>query len=179
MSAILDEKPLVLDFGQESISSEILPRSPLLSSHRLEWKGVRVEYHHQPPHQIPEFCPTQHLVVIHTEMPSSIHSEQTLDGRFSDQPAKSGDVFIVPANVFYQAQWNSKGSFILISLEPTTFIRTIYESIDPDRVELLPHLQTPDPEEKPGQSWSAFAERPYPICSFDELTLKIGALGGR
>jgi hypothetical protein len=35
------------------------------------------------------------------------------------------------------------------------------------------------PEEKPGQSWSAFAERPYEICSFDELTLKIGALGGR
>jgi AraC family transcriptional regulator len=139
------EKPFNLDFSQESITSQILPQPPLLSSHRLGWSGVHVEYHHQPPHQIPEFCPTQHLVVIHTQIPSSIQSKQMLDGQFSDKPAIAGDAFIVPANIFYQAQWDSEGSFILISLEPTIFTRTIYESIDPDRVELLPHLQTPDP----------------------------------
>jgi AraC family transcriptional regulator len=145
MPAMLEEKALNLDFSQDSISSQILPQPPLLSSHWLEWNGVHVEYHHQPPYQIPEFCPSQHLVIIHTEMPSSIQSAQVLDGQFSDRPAKAGDVLIVPANVAYKAQWDSEGSFILIGLETTSFARTSYESIDPDRVNLLPHLQTPDP----------------------------------
>jgi AraC family transcriptional regulator len=144
MQEMLDKKLFNLDFNQESITSQILPQPPLLSSHRLGWRGVHVEYHHQPPHQIPEFYPSQHLVVIHTEIPSSIQSAQMLNGQFSDKPAATGDTFIVPANIFYQAQWDSAGSFILIGLEPTIFARTIYESIDPDRVELLPHLQTPD-----------------------------------
>jgi hypothetical protein len=76
VSAILDEKPFVLDFTQESISSLILPRSPILSSHHLEWRGVRVEYHHQPPYQMPEFCPTQHLVIIHIVLATISRNQQ-------------------------------------------------------------------------------------------------------
>jgi hypothetical protein len=53
----------------------------------------------------------QHLVVIHTELPTSIRSEQILDGRFCNKPAITGDIFIVPATVRYKAQWDREGCF--------------------------------------------------------------------
>jgi AraC family transcriptional regulator len=142
---MLDDPPLTLDFSQEAASSLIFPRPPLLSSHCASCSSFHLEYHHQPPYQTPELSPSQHLVVIHTAVPASIRSEQILNGHFCDQPASTGDVFIVPATAWYKAQWDSEGSFIVLGFEPAAFARTIYESVDPDQVELLPHLQTPDP----------------------------------
>nr|WP_277879930.1 AraC family transcriptional regulator [Leptolyngbya sp. FACHB-36] len=43
------------------------------------------------------------------------------------------------------SRWEAEGYFIGVGLEPIALAHAAYETVDPDRVELLPHFATPDP----------------------------------
>lgn len=141
-----EEKPLLVDFVKEDALSQIYPCAPVLSSHKAGWNGILLEYHRQPRYEMPECFSVQHVIGIPIEISSPYRSERRLDGCFQSEQISEGDILVIPA---HNRHWNysdtQEDNFIVLSLEPIVFARTIYESIDPDRVELVPHFVKPDP----------------------------------
>ncbi len=139
---MLAEKPLAVDFTKEDALASILPRPPILSG-KLDLPGIVVEYHWQPAHETPEHCFAQHMVCIALGRP--FRSERVLNGRLVSDRICNGDIFVAPVNTYHQARWDREAEFIVLSLEPALVARAASESIDADRIEIVPHFTTPDP----------------------------------
>ncbi len=139
-----ETQPSAIDFTQEDKVSQILPRLPLRSSHTAGWHGIYVQQHHQPAWQTPEYCSTQHLILIH-ESEQLIQAERRLDGRRQHEQLSDGNVVIVPANAQHQVSWDQENSFILLFLEPTNLAHIAYEAVNVDRVDILPQFAMRDP----------------------------------
>ncbi|TBR56919.1 hypothetical protein B4U84_26090 [Westiellopsis prolifica IICB1] len=137
------EKPLIIDLTKEDASLQILPSIPRLSSSKVGWHGIGLEYHRQPAHTAPEHCPAQHVVVIHHQPLAKV--KRQLNGCDRVERIGSGDIVVCPANVSHFACWEAEVQFTLLFLESALIAHTAYEFIDPDRVEILPHFAQPDP----------------------------------
>ena len=138
---------LVVDFVKEKEEGykRIFSRSPLLSSVSTQWDGILVAYDYLEPGQTPEISVKQHGIGIFVEMPKPAQAERLIDGQFRREQVLQGDVVIVPANTWHRTSWNRAGGAIVLGLEPKEFTRTIDETIERDRIELIPHFATPDP----------------------------------
>lgn len=139
-----------IDFAKEKETGyqRIFKRSPLISSMSVGWDdlGIIIAYDRQPSFEMPEISAKQHCIGILTDMPSSpVYTERKIDGRLKPEKNVQGDCIIVPANTTHQAVWDREGYALTIAIEPTVFAQTIYEVVDPDRVELLPQFATFDP----------------------------------
>ncbi len=140
-----EKKFLALDLTRENSSLQILPHAPILSSSKVGWNGIQLKHYHcLPPHEMPEYCPAQHVIVAHNhQRPFKV--KRRLDGRQKSDRMISGDVVIVPANVSHGACWDQEISVTVLVLEPTLISHIAHESIDPHSVELVPHFSKPDP----------------------------------
>ncbi|NEQ22907.1 MAG: helix-turn-helix transcriptional regulator [Microcoleus sp. SIO2G3] len=138
---------LVVDFVKEKEEGykRIFSRSPLLSSVSTQWDGILVAYDYLEPGQTPEISVKQHGIGIFVEMPKPAQAERLIDGQFRREQVLQGDVVIVPADTWHRTSWNRAGGAIVLGLEPKEFARTIEETIERDRIELIPHFATPDP----------------------------------
>ena len=143
--------PLIsIDFTKEKEAGyqRVFKRSPIISSASVGWDdlGITIAYDRQPPSELPKVSAKQHCIGILTDIPpSSVYTERIIDGRFNHEQNVQGDCIIVPANTTHQALWDHEGSALTIAIEPTVFAQTIYEVVDPDKIELLPQFATPDP----------------------------------
>lgn len=140
-------KSLKIDFSKEKEAGyqRVFSRSPLLTNLSADWNGVYFVYDYQPPGETPEVVATQHGVAIFTEVLTPIQAERTLDGRFQREQVVQGDILVTPANIGTRAQWDTEGGVIYLGFEPSVFAYAMYEVLDPDRIQLVPHFATPDP----------------------------------
>lgn len=139
-----EEKILPVDFTQEDAYLEILPRSPLVSSYHEQWKGVRLDVHHQPAHETPEHTPQQHVVTVSLE-PQVVQSERIIDGRLQYENIAKGDVAIIPAHTYHISRWQSQAKFLVLSMEPAFFTRMAIEAGNLENIEIKPRFAAPDP----------------------------------
>ena len=140
---MIPKKPIAVDFSQEAATSQVLSRPNLLSSHQAGWNGMYFEYHYQPSHETPEHYPTQHVVAIQAK--GQLQAERRLDERLQQEQILTGDVCVVPAHTRHWIHSSGNQGLILLSFNPAFLARVAYESVDPDRVELVPHFSQPDP----------------------------------
>ncbi|MBW4617077.1 MAG: AraC family transcriptional regulator [Desmonostoc vinosum HA7617-LM4] len=140
-------KSLSIDFSKEKEDGykRVFSRSPLLTSLAANWDGVYLAYDCHLPGEIPEVFAKQHGIAIFTEITTPIPTERTLDGRFRNEQIVEGDIVVNPANTGHRACWHATGGVLYLGFEPSVFAHAIYESVDGDRVELLPHFAKPDP----------------------------------
>ncbi|MBV6627060.1 MAG: helix-turn-helix transcriptional regulator [Rivularia sp. (in: Bacteria)] len=139
-------KPLAIDFVREKEEGykRVFNRSPLVSSQSVGWESLSIIYDRQPPIELPKTSLKQHCIGILTDIPSPIHTDRIIDGRFVRENNVQGDLIIVPANTTHQAAWYKEGCSVAIAIDPVVFAQTIYEAVDPDKIELLPKFATPD-----------------------------------
>ncbi|MDY6897579.1 MAG: AraC family transcriptional regulator [Cyanobacteriota bacterium] len=138
---------LFIDFNQEKEQGykRVFNRSPLVSSQSVGWDNLTIVYDRQPAIELPKTCLKQHCIGILTDIPSPMRTERIIDGRFIEEQNVQGDLIIVPANTTHQAAWYSEGASVAIVIDPVVFAQTIYEVVDPDKIELLPQFATLDP----------------------------------
>ena len=119
-----------------------LPR--ILSSHEAGWNNIYLEFHRQPSGEIPKTYGKKHSLCIKTDGHYG-RSERWLNDRFQSKCMARGDILIVPENISYQGQWDNLIEFILLEIEPKLIQSIAYESIDPEKVEILPTFPQSDP----------------------------------
>jgi AraC family transcriptional regulator len=137
-----NDKPLSIDFTQRDALKLILPRSPILSSYEAGWDGIHFAYYQQPSHYVPSCCFAQHIISIHVG-----HStKMTVKGHFRNEYYTRGDLGILPVHQPSPLTWcNGEAEYINLYLEPTRFTRIAYESVDVNRVEIVPQVKIRDP----------------------------------
>ena len=140
----MSEQPLTVNFTQENDVLRILASPPLISSQELNWDGIYVQHYQQPAWETPEYSHTQHMLLIHTSK-TLVRAERMLDGRKQREQLGNGNVALVPATVKHQVNWDRENNFSLLFLEPAHLAHIAYESINIDRVELIPQFATLDP----------------------------------
>lgn len=135
--------PLAVDVTQEDNVLQILANPPLLSSQQLEWEGIYIQHHYQPAWATPQYSYKQHMLLVHNSGPA-VQAERVLDGRRQIEQLGDGSVVIVPANVQHQVNWDEENHFTLVFLEPAQLARVAYESVNVDRIELVPQFARRD-----------------------------------
>lgn len=139
---IPEKQPLVIDYGE---LPNLLPNPPLLNSFQAGWSGIQLAHYRQPSLDIPEVSNPQHSIAISLGHQEGYDLEFVSEGRFQtisyhEKDFARGFIEIVPANspcgirsisVTQSIEW------INCYLEPTFLAQTAYESVNPDRVELL------------------------------------------
>ncbi|MBD2463023.1 helix-turn-helix transcriptional regulator [Oscillatoria sp. FACHB-1407] len=134
---------MAINFTRDSEVLQVFPSSSLLSSQPGQWNGIHLSYYQHPPHEIPETVSSQHLILVHLEIPTQ--AEQRLDAKFQADQFQVGDILIVPAHTPHYARWDTEHRYLILSLEPTTFLSAVQSTEKWDRAELLPHFATADP----------------------------------
>lgn len=140
-------KSLNIDFSKQKEEGyrRVYGKSPILTNPGNSWDGVYLAYDYQPPYETPEVFAPQIGVAIFTEVSENTSYEQTINGRFYSKQICPGDVVITPANIGTRARWNKSLNVIFLGFEPIIFNRTIYESLDIDKIELVPQFAISDP----------------------------------
>ncbi len=138
---------LTVDFAKEKEAGyqRIFSQSPLHSSIAANWEGFWSSYDYFLPGQIPEVCAKQHGIVIFVDQPTPAQVERILDGQFRSEQVVQGDMVLVPADSWHQVAWDAPAGLVIVGLEPTGFAQTVYETLDRDRIGLIPHFATQDP----------------------------------
>ena len=122
------------------------PLPPILSSSKAGWNNVYLEFHCQPPGEIPQsHCQKYSLCIKTKTNVGQRKSERWFNDQFQNQCMAKGDFFVVPPKTFYRGRWDSPIDFILLCLEPALVKRIAYESVDPERVEIMPIFPKFDP----------------------------------
>jgi AraC family transcriptional regulator len=138
---MLDNQPLAIDLNQKDAVKQILPRAPILSSRNTGWHGIHLEYHRQPPHETPYYCFPHHILSIGLRYQAK---EFKVNGRVHTDFVV-GNVGICPASQSLKTQAYGNAEFILLSLEPSNFARSAYETVDIDQVEIVQQVKGHDP----------------------------------
>ena len=120
----------------------LLPRSPLITSKNENWDGIYLQHDRQPPFEIPLHTHQQHTLII--SMENKLLAEWSIDGQFRDLQYNRGDVFIVPAGVLHKAYWKQLSEGIVLAIEPQSVANVVFDSIDSDRLEIIPRFATAD-----------------------------------
>jgi AraC family transcriptional regulator len=140
----------MLRYLKEENTLLYLPRLPLLSSYHLDWEGIYVSHHIQPACEVLEHCNPFHTISFNLipDVPKEDWgwTKRVLAGQkkvMYEIAPKS--IAIAPANVPHQVSWTGEGNFVLLLIDPDYIARIAHEYVDPDRVELMPCFETPDP----------------------------------
>ena len=139
---MMQNNPLAVDHSQESATLQVLPNSNLLYSCKTQLTGMYLEYHYSPPHETPEHYPTQHVIA---QTKGAVQAERRLDGHFRQEHIVAGDICVVPAHTRHWIHSQGEQELILLSLEPAFLGRVAHESVEPERVEIVPHFASYDP----------------------------------
>ena len=119
--------------------------SLLLSSQEANWQGVHLEYHHKPKGEENSLALSQwHLLCIETTQ-RPCDARKWMDSRFQQRPIIHGDVFLLPEQVQFRERFEGAIDYILLYLKADWVAAIAHETIEPDRVEILPHFPKPDP----------------------------------
>jgi AraC family transcriptional regulator len=117
---------------------------PILSSYGSGWDRLYLEYHHRPTAEAGSLS-LEHLHMLCIETTSrSCGARKWMDGRFQSRPIIHGDVFVLPEQVDFREQVDGAIEYILLYLDAAWVAAVAHETIDPDRVEILPHFPQPD-----------------------------------
>ena len=138
-------KPIAVNPFQEGAMSQILPSDPFVSSYKASWQGIHLAHYLQPSWEIPEHYISQHIISISTKIPEIL--EVIADGKRwqTSSEAQENLIQVYPADRSYQVRWIGDSEFIHCYLDLQCFSNTVYESVDPDRLELMLHFFRPDP----------------------------------
>lgn len=142
------KQPLAIDYVDWT---KLMPKPPVVTSFQSGWSSIQLIHFRQPLIYLPEVSNSQHMVTI----PLGHHAvdyEFVCEGRlqtisYREKDYVSGCIEVVPANLPYGFRSHSTKimEWIQCYLEPAFLAQIAYESVNPDRVELLLTMKKPDP----------------------------------
>nr|MCU0527134.1 AraC family transcriptional regulator [Elainella sp. Prado103] len=116
----------------------IFPDAPILASDRANWKNIYFAHFRQPPYEVPEHVPLQHLICMNVGKP--VQLKQAIDGRHQTVYSVPGGLGIYPACLSQTFSWDEEVEFFNLFLEPSFLAQVGYDLFGSDRLELIPNL---------------------------------------
>lgn len=137
-------EPLLINPTQDDSLLQVMPCPPVRTSENLMWTGIQVQHHRSPAWENPEHTMTQHVLVVH-HANQTIQAERTMAGRRQEEHLDRGQIVVIPAQTPHKIRWHGDGDFTLLLLDPLHLAQTAHESVNVDRVEIMPQFARFDP----------------------------------
>jgi AraC family transcriptional regulator len=141
--AMPEEKSLAIDLSDVKARKYVLPKLPLLVSYKARWENLGLEYHIQPPYESPQHYATHYTIVIRLKHQPGL--ERRLGECYQIENSKPGDVVVMPPNLIHSCVSTTESEFIALTLNPQLVLNSVYESVNPDEIEIIPQFSKPDP----------------------------------
>jgi AraC family transcriptional regulator len=138
------DKASIVDLTEAEGILQIFPRLPIYTSTAAGWNGIQLQHHRQPAWETIEHCYTKHVIDI-SEFKEVAQIERKFDDRRQGEKISTGEVAIIPAGTPHKMVWDKEGECTLLIIDPALVKRVAYESVDRDRIELIPRFDKPDP----------------------------------
>lgn len=140
----MTESLIDIDHRKDESLQIVLPSEPVISiNNSFDWKNIKFSYHESHGFDIPEHTTQQHAFLIIHKFDNQ--SQRRLGGQIRDEFVKSGDVIFCPAGVPHAIAWDGEAHYSLIFIEPQCFDNSIFQTVDPDKVEMVYHFAQSDP----------------------------------
>ena len=141
-----DNNSLKIDYSLEAEMSKLARTCNIdieCAVHQTGLEGRGIIHIKNSPCETPTHHSTKHLVIIHLK--SETRSERRLDRRLEVENPCVGDIAIIPAKVdhWHVMRQNSEG--IVLSIEPETLSTCARETVNLDKIEIIPTFTQPDP----------------------------------
>ncbi len=144
VKSMTQNSPLIIDWTQKNIDSQLFPGSSLLSSHKAGWENITLEHHFvDSVWETPNIEYAQHTIVIHLNNKTNL--ERKLGDRRQNYNMSTGDIAVIPANINNCAVNKNECEGLFLALNPQVVAQIAYETIDPNSVELKPTFIQSDP----------------------------------
>nr|WP_228057146.1 AraC family transcriptional regulator [Tychonema sp. LEGE 07203] len=115
----------------------------LLSSFESGWDGLNLIYELEPADEMPETDLDEHFIII---AQNDFRASFMFKGSWQHVDYASGDIAIIPATqTFPRTLVDREVPLIELFLEPAMLARAAFDSVDADRIELVPQLHLRDP----------------------------------
>ncbi|MBO3464064.1 AraC family transcriptional regulator [Aetokthonos hydrillicola Thurmond2011] len=132
--------------------SDLVSNPPLLDSFQQNWNSIQLAHCRIPSVDIPEISNSQHVVVIPVGH-QVVDLELVIEGHwqtisYKEKDFSSGCIELFPANLPHKLRCHTtveRMELIHCYLEPKFLAEIAYESVNPDRVELLLTPKKADP----------------------------------
>jgi AraC family transcriptional regulator len=139
-----NQQPPVLDFTKEEEFLKTVPNCFFTKIYKTELSGQGLIHNSHPACEYNEHSCQQHGIVVH------LKPEQNSLRRMGDcleiENVNVGDVAVIPAKVnHWQRIDTDVNEAILLTIEPQLISHIAHETVDSDKVELLPTFAQPDP----------------------------------
>lgn len=135
---------LNINWDGENPLARILPQPPLLSSFKVGWDKIRLDYLYQPAHETPEHSHTRHVIAILIKS-APVKVERKLDEKFYSSYLPCSHFFLIPAGIPHQVWIHGDGEYLVLSLEPNLIDTRINELANTESIELIPQHCVCDP----------------------------------
>ncbi|WP_293324179.1 AraC family transcriptional regulator [Microcoleus sp. PH2017_30_WIL_O_A] len=123
--------------------NEPAPHLHLLSSFELGWNGLNLIYELEPADEMPETDLEHHFILI---AENDFRASFMLNGSLQEVDYASGDIAIIPATQTIPRTFvDREVPLIELFLAPEMLARAAFDSVDADRLELVPQLHLRDP----------------------------------
>jgi AraC family transcriptional regulator len=120
----------------------MLPRPPLIYSHKAGWENMCLEYYQLPAFEMRAHYMRDYTVVINLECLSLL--KRRLGGCFLVEDIKPGDVAVIPPGVIHSCATTQKSEFIVLMLSSKLVSEVKSQDFCQDIVEVIPHFAKPD-----------------------------------
>ncbi len=132
------KKTLSVDLSQPTTSDSFFPRPPILESYQSGWKNIQFGQYQLPAWEMPEIANLQHTIGLSSC--KGIGATEIFVGKrvysvphFEDR----NFVGIFPANLPMKCRWDEESELTHCYLDSQFLNHAAYESVNPDRVELI------------------------------------------
>ncbi len=109
------------------------------------WENLRVEQYCLPATESPERELQRHTITIQLGQPLEMEW-RLADSHLKHTQMNRGDLCVTPGESSIQTRWNSTAELLLLKLSPTLIERAAWESLNSDRIEIIPKLGVRDPQ---------------------------------
>jgi AraC family transcriptional regulator len=133
-----EDIPVLSYEAQPEASNWVLPKSAGFST-GTQWQDFHFEIHQQPAHDTGEHRHQMHILTMVT---SGTPINQAIDGHSQRNLVGHNNAFILPAGAVHRCDWQRDIEFMFVGLDPHVFVQVGQEFVNPDRIELIPHVAT-------------------------------------
>ncbi|KAB8330644.1 helix-turn-helix domain-containing protein [Scytonema tolypothrichoides VB-61278] len=139
-----ENKFLTVDPTKQKELKQVIPQTPVFFTKQALWHKVRVAHYQLPPSESPEHTFSTHMISIHVG--NSAFVERVVDNHVQGEHFVDGDIICInPALLQRVMRSPHPAQFFHLYLEPNFLSHIAHESVNPERVELLPQFKLHDP----------------------------------
>lgn len=139
----MKKKEIIVDARRKESVSQVSSHQPTLSSYSTQWANISLVYLQNPPNETPEHSCVNHIIGV--QLKDVLGSERRFGNIHKHEDRRLGEIALVPANVPHWSYSGEDTKLLILALNPTFVSHIAYESVDPDKVELVPQFSQPDP----------------------------------